>query len=623
MTSALRAALVRHAKTGLMMSSGLSLLLLPFIVRACQRPVAPSAPTRDDMAVALRVARTAATGAITGREAASDGSTLDTGGALGGVPAGPVVVTIHGVGLVERRVPPHGVWYRGGGSGVVTLADAIRAAAADAGAKCRERRIAAERLEAARIKVDIGGEVVYAWSSSEGYLSLIVNPGLDGLVGFRGGEAAYIPPSWIVERGWWRLGGALRYLKAVLGGPDVDIEVGLFRARSFIEGVPDEPGPLPVVRANVLLDALDIGVVQRSIRTAGEYLARMVGPDGRYCYTYFAGRDRCDRDYNLLRHAGTTYSLYQAYREFGDPDMLEAAERAAQWLRGQVRPVTGHPDRVYMIEGKRAKLGAIGLGLLALVERQKAVEDDRDRELMTRMANFVLSQQRPNGFLESWFDWGPGADVPETNSIYYPGEALLGLVRLYGIDPEQRWLDAAVKAARYLARDRWRWGGIELYVPPDAWLTQGLAELHAYVPDPLFEDYAYEIVEVTDVTQLRAEEGADPDLAGGPAFGLFMPTVTPAGSRNEGLVAAYRMAVRAGRQEKAAWIKDLSFRSARFQVAHQFRAANSFFLPNPAKALGGFRSRPDKLDVRIDYVQHNLTGLLGVLQMLREEGGGP
>ena len=39
-------------------------------------------------------------------------------------------------------------------------------------------------------------------------------------------------------------------------------------------------------------------------------------------------------------------------------------------------------------------------------------------------------------------------------------------------------------------------------------------------------------------------------------------------------------------------------------------------MPNPAKALGAFRERPDDSQTRNDHVQHNLSGLFGLLDLL-------
>ena len=42
-------------------------------------------------------------------------------------------------------------------------------------------------------------------------------------------------------------------------------------------------------------------------------------------------------------------------------------------------------------------------------------------------------------------------------------------------------------------------------------------------------------------------------------------------------------------------------------------------LRRPDLALGGFRNTPDEQEIRIDGVQHNLSGLLGLLDLLEEE----
>ncbi|HEU4539093.1 MAG TPA: hypothetical protein VFS00_33460, partial [Polyangiaceae bacterium] len=467
----------------------------------------------------------------------------------------------------------------------------------------------------ARVKIDLAGPPSRLWTRAGWYLDWLVDPGLDGLVARRGDKEAWSLPSWAVERGE----GAARSLDGLDGelGGRADA-AARFRSFSFVEGVEGEPGPLPLHRGNVLRGPPDPEMLRQSLLEAGAFLARSVGADGRYCYTYDAAADACDAEYNLLRHAGTTYSLFQLYRELHEPAFLTAAERATGWLRQQVRPVSDDPSRAFLLEGDKAKLGAVGLTLLALVEREHALHDGADRPLLARLADFVRSQQRDDGYFASYFDWGPGANVPGDNSIYYPGEALLGLVRLYGIDPQARYLESAVRGAEFLVKRRWRWGGVELYVPPDAWLTQALAELDAVAPAEWVRDYTYAIIQTTELTMLRQDEGAPVDFAGGPAAGPVLPNVTPAGSRNEGLTAAYRMAVRTGDKARAESIKALSLASARFQVGQQFRPANSYFLPNPERARGGFRSTPHRLDIRIDYVQHNATGLLGLLAILRE-----
>jgi hypothetical protein len=375
---------------------------------------------------------------------------------------------------------------------------------------------------------------------------------------------------------------------------------------------------LPVFRGNVLLSEVTAVGLRRSLADAAHYLARSIGTDGRYCYVYLVREDRCDDDYNLLRHAGTTYCLYQLHGLLRDPEVLAAAERATDYLRAQVRLVDGDPHRAFVLEGDMAKLGAAGLSLLNLVERERVLGDGRDRELVRQLGAFIVSQQRADGYWPSRFAWRPGLAVTDWNSIYYPGEALLALVRLHRLDPDPSYQRAVLRGAEFLVRRRWKWGGVEVFVPPDAWLAQALAELDALAPAAWIRDYALEIVKVTELTTLRGSEGAPPDLAGGPASGFWFPGVTPAGSRNEATTAVWRMLRRRGERAEAAHLLELALAAARFSLSQQFRPANSYFLPDPARARGGFRGTPTDGAIRIDYVQHNVTGLLGVLGILEE-----
>ncbi|MCU0682420.1 MAG: hypothetical protein MUF34_09220 [Polyangiaceae bacterium] len=594
--------------SSLWLALAIGALLTPWGVKRAHRLVEPPPLSADEMRAALAAARATFEAGAAGRKAGP----LE--GALDRAVNAPVFVSVYVPGRVGDNLFV-GRWQPDAGGGQAPLRQALEAAGSQAGAAIAKARPAADRLAKARVKIDLVGPSSGIWTRAAWYLDWLFDPGRDGLVARRGDGEAWFLPSWTVERGE-APPRAIERLDAELGGRADSI--ARFRSFAFVEGVEGEAGPLPLHRGNVLRAELDPAMLQQTLREAGAFLTRSVSADGRYCYTYDAGTDACDNDYNLLRHAGTTYSLFQLYRELRDPSFLAAAERATGWLRRQVRPVEGDPTRAFLLEGDKAKLGAVGLSLLALVERERAVHDGVDRALLAQLADFVRSQQRDDGYFTSYFNWGPDANVPRDNSIYYPGEALLGLVRLYGIDPQARYLASAVRGAEFLVKRRWRWGGIELYVPPDAWLTQALAELDAIAPADWVRDYTYEIVQTTELTMLRQDEGAPVDLAGGPAAGPVLPNVTPAGSRNEGLTAAYRMAVRTGDRAKAESIRALSIDSARFQIGQQFRPANSYFLPNPERARGGFRSTPHRLDVRIDYVQHNATGLLGLLGILRE-----
>ena len=62
--------------------------------------------------------------------------------------------------------------------------------------------------------------------------------------------------------------------------------------------------------------------------------------------------------------------------------------------------------------------------------------------------------------------------------------------------------------------------------------------------------------------------------------------------------------------------RTFALHNASFQLRNQFWGPNSYYLPNPARALGGFRVKQDFAEVRNDHVQHNLSGLFGLLDLL-------
>jgi hypothetical protein len=114
------------------------------------------------------------------------------------------------------------------------------------------------------------------------------------------------------------------------------------------------------------------------------------------------------------------------------------------------------------------------------------------------------------------------------------------------------------------------------------------------------------------ISSQYTEEDA-PEYAGG--FSPGVPRSTPAASRAEGILAAYRMA-KAANDERAAKLASALRLAARFQLAQQFGDDDPYHLPNPQRARGGFREGLDELRVRIDFVQHNISALLGIAETL-------
>jgi hypothetical protein len=280
-------------------------------------------------------------------------------------------------------------------------------------------------------------------------------------------------------------------------------------------------------------------------------------------------------------------------------------------LKTRFRPARER-GAVYVIDNDgKAKLGAVGLALLALARQIELDPGFADRESANKLAKMILVMQRADGSFISYYP--VRGDEPRGSvSLYYPGEAILGLMHLFKTSGDHRLLDAARRGALYLIESQRRMNR----PPSDAWLIQALEALHKAGReqkngDQKYADHALRLAERMMADQYTASDPAG--YAG--AFGPGPPRVTPAAARAEGLLAAYRIA-RSIDDQRAARIAAALRAAARFQLSQQFTADSSNGLRNPERAHGGFRESLTSMRVRIDYVQHNISSLLGVAYTL-------
>jgi hypothetical protein len=404
--------------------------------------------------------------------------------------------------------------------------------------------------------------------------------------------------------------------RAGVGEDDVaDMRVYRFRSDAHVESAGHDAA-LPVFRGMVAPPPKATpDLLLRAVRAGADYLARVVGPDGRYDYLYRPLEDKHDTGYGWLRHAGATYALLEAYGQFGTPAYRTAAERALGLLKSRVRqdPASGG---AYVVDGsdeEQQKSGGAGLALIAFAQHAAVTGDRSNMETMRALARFIIKQQSEDGHFRN------NADVErETGQklkrepTYYQGEATLALLRLYALDPQQQYVDAARRSADWVVRVRDAFTS-EDNQEHDHWICYALNETYRVAPDPAYVEHAHKIARAIERKQ-RGSDAAEPDLVGTYWFGGEMSNI--ASTRVEAFDSNVVLSRFAGKPDD--WLLQPATKTAAWMLGQQFDAENDYWLKNPPRAEGGVRESLLVSDVRIDTVQHAMSAWLHLARILSD-----
>jgi hypothetical protein len=503
-----------------------------------------------------------------------------------------------------------------------TLADAVAAAADGLAPKALD-------LAHARVELDVATSVD-GMTLDEDLEVPTASVGLEGVLTVRDdGKVGVVLPGEIVQRAMFRAGSEpkldhtkLRPVladRAAVGEPDLaGMRAYRYRADAFVETAARDAA-LPVTRGMVehppqATPELLLAAVKRG----AEYLSRVMNDQGRYVYMFHPVDDRDDASYGMLRHAGSTYALLEAYDEFGTPLYLQKAERALAYLKAHLLDDKDSQGK-YAIDTndeEQQKSGGAGLALLAFTKHAAVTGKRTELETMRAIARFIIAQQFADGHFRANSDLGDDSGKKRKREpVYYQGEAALALVRLYAIDPQSSYLDAARKAADWVVQVR------DADVSQDNqehdhWISYVLNDLYRVTKNDAYVEHAYKIARAILNKQHRAAGAAAPDWIGT----FYEGQTTPGSTRLEAYDADIAVSRFAGRPD--AWLLEPAREVAASMLGQQFTADNDYWLRNPTKSEGGVRESLIVQDIRIDYVQHAMSAWLHLARELRDPAYG-
>jgi rhamnogalacturonyl hydrolase YesR len=335
-------------------------------------------------------------------------------------------------------------------------------------------------------------------------------------------------------------------------------------------------------------------------QAGGDYLVTQMYEDGSFVYEYNPETDEVPDDYNILRHAGSTYSLLELYEATNDQKYLASGEKAIAYLINQVISCPMIPAAACVEEDAEVKLGGNALTILALAKHAEVTGNKGHLSLAERLAAFIVGVQSPSGEFSVHKMTNGVAD--DFKSEYYPGEAMFGLAKLSEVSGDRKWLDAAHKGAHWMITVRDAAVPTD-ELPHDHWFLYALNELGKDRQESMYIDHAKKLTEAIAAAQHVGLNGDQKDWNGGY---YDPPRSTPTATRNEGLGAAYELFTRAGEAAFATVGKETMERGIDFTLRTQ-------------DANGGFHESLDEYVIRIDYVQHNISALLAFDRILSEK----
>lgn len=408
---------------------------------------------------------------------------------------------------------------------------------------------------------------------------------------------------------------------------DPDHRFGRFATLNFVEVEP--AGRVErLYRGNPLVRVSEITKTRlvRSLVVGARWLWRNQLPDGQFRYRYKPLRpenDRWQEGNNIVRHALNPYTLMLVNRVAPDPRLVASARRGLQYTFANLRRFGNrchvwHTDVPAKVPN--AKMGAVAVTILSLVAMSEKVDIREYRDELNCLANEILYMQDHNGHFRQY-------DVPRDHSYFaaentiFPGEIMFALARMYGFSGEQKYKDAFDRAQTWYT-EWWNYRSARrteegVYTEKDRqdlvgfvpWAVMALDAMHRKAPEQKYVDLAFQLQDWMDEMFLwDARTTPYPDYLGGYYKRHDeLPAINGCGY-TEGAAAAFAIAKRVGRDvDRRRQAVVLGVRYA-MQLQYTWRG-NTFWIPDPATALGGYRFHLTATRLRNDYSYHAMSAI--------------
>ncbi|PKL79267.1 MAG: hypothetical protein CVV25_08470 [Ignavibacteriae bacterium HGW-Ignavibacteriae-4] len=364
--------------------------------------------------------------------------------------------------------------------------------------------------------------------------------------------------------------------------------------------------------------------IEKSIDLAANYIFTSILESGKFLYKRNLNPqyDTYQGEYNILRHAAALYTLAQYSKYEIEDEKIRQLLKTGYWLKSTIININ-HNENIRAVWSPKkneetnfdqAKLGGSALALIALLELEKIQNGFTTLASLTSLGEFLLFMQKESGDFYSRFIPQYGGRTARDKSLFYPGQAILALVSLYEHTADIKWIDAAVKGLDYLIKSR----KVSGEYPLDHWILIATNKLMVFWGKSKFEIAVDEVIFHTKQicnNFINFYEERDEDSSFYGCFSNDGKTCYTA-STIEGLISALQMLPESELKDE---VNKMIFEGVLFLINAQ--VPEGVFvgaIPNTIKPWEIVYKNEMELagEIRIDYTQHFLNGLMNYKNMM-------
>ena len=344
------------------------------------------------------------------------------------------------------------------------------------------------------------------------------------------------------------------------------------------------------------IDNLSIDEVRKIIKRSSNFLFDMLGDNGEFVYELSPLDDTEVDDYNIVRHAGSMWSLIECF----DKDDVDSYNKKEKIIKGLKFPkkylVKKDKDTYYLsnVENDTISLGALALYVVALVSYTNKFNDNQFKSLIKKLCNGIMSLQEEDGSFIHVLRSRDFSVKKKYSIVYYDGESTLALLKTYGLLQDEKYLNVVKKSIKYFMDNDY----LRYY---DHWISYTMNELTNYDIEKDYLEFGLRNV-FNSYSRLKNKIAPNPTN-----FEMILQcfeTFKKYNNNGNDLIDGYSI------DDLKKLIIDKSLNLLNYYLYPEI----AMFLTNPSKYVYTFSVKRDNYRIRIDDIQHSVMGYIAFLK---------